>query len=217
MTNVVMTRRAAPRPPLEASLVLASGSPRRREILERLGFDFEVRPVDVDETPLEGERPHGYVLRLARAKAREAARSGELVIAADTVVVADGQILGKPDDEDHARDMLERLSGKEHVVLTGLALCDVDRALLVAVVESTKVRFAELSAPEIDWYVATGEPMDKAGAYAVQGRGALFVEAVEGSWSSVVGLPVSTTYRLLRQAGYQLSNLPPPPDPPITP
>lgn len=191
-------------------LVLASGSPRRKDILRRLGFEFEVRPVDVDESPLEGEKPQAYVLRLARSKAREAARSGELVLAADTAVVEGGDILGKPRDRDDARSMLGRLSGKEHSVHTGIALCDPDRSLLLAVVESTRVLFAELTPEEIDWYVATGEPLDKAGAYAVQGLGAFFVEAVHGSYSSVVGLPVATTYRLLRRAGYRLPNLPPP-------
>jgi septum formation protein len=191
-------------------LVLASGSPRRKEILERLGFDFEVRPVEVDESPLADEKPQGYVLRLARSKAREAARSGELVLAADTVVVDGGDILGKPRDPDDARRMLGRLSGKEHFVHTGVALCDLDRALLLAVVETTRVRFAELSEEEIEWYVASGEPLDKAGAYAVQGLGSFFVEMVHGSYSSVVGLPIATTYRLLRRAGYQLTNLPPP-------
>ncbi len=193
---------------MSRDLVLASGSPRRREILERLGFEFTVRPVDIDESPVSGEVPGDYVLRLARAKARAAARAGELVLAADTIVAIGGEILGKPRDAGHARVMLERLSGKEHQVHTGVALCDLERALQLAVVESTQVRFAALSAQEIDWYVATGEPLDKAGAYAVQGCGALFVEAVSGSYSSVVGLPVATTYRLLRRAGYFPPNLP---------
>lgn len=191
-------------------LVLASGSPRRREILERLGFRFAVRPTEVDETPRDGETPQEYVLRLARAKARTAARPGELVLAADTIVVEGDELLGKPADEDEARRMLVRLSGREHQVHTGVALADLDRSLQLAVVESTGVRFAEVSEEEIDWYVATGEPLDKAGAYGVQGYGALFVEAVHGSYSSVVGLPIATTYRLLRRAGYRLPNLPAP-------
>lgn len=190
-------------------LVLASGSPRRKEILQGLGFAFEVRPVEIDESPRKKEKPEGYVLRLARSKARAAARPGELVLAADTIVVDDGGILGKPRDAADARCMLARLSGKEHLVHTGVALRDLDRALLLAVVETTRVGFVEISAEEIEWYVATGEPLDKAGAYAVQGLGAFFVEAVHGSYSSVVGLPVATTYRLLRRAGYQLTNLPP--------
>lgn len=197
---------------MTAKLVLASGSPRRREILEHLGFEFTVRPVDIDESPLEDESPPDHVLRLARSKAHAAARAGELALGADTIVVEAGEQLGKPRDAADAKRMLERLSGKEHHVYTGVALCDPDRALQLAVVESTRVRFAKLSASEIDWYVETGEPLDKAGAYAVQGYGSLFVEAVHGSYSSVVGLPIATTYRLLRQAGYHFPNLPAPAD-----
>ncbi len=192
----------------EGELVLASGSPRRRGILERLGFEFSVRPVDIDESPVGDEAPGDYVLRLARAKAAAAARPGELVLAADTIVAAGGEMLGKPRDAGDARLMLRRLSGREHQVHTGVALCDLERALQLAVVESVEVRFAALSAQEIDWYVATGEPLDKAGAYGVQGYGALFVEAVRGSYSSVVGLPIATTYQLLRRAGYYPPNLP---------
>jgi septum formation protein len=190
------------------ALVLASGSPRRRELLERLSFRFTVRPVDLDETPLDAESPTDYVLRLALAKARAAARAGELVLAADTTVVEGGELLGKPDDDDAARAMLTRLSGREHEVHTGVALCDLDRGLQMAVVETTRVKFVEMTRDEIDWYVATGEPLDKAGAYAVQGFGSLFVEAVHGSYTCVVGLPIATTYRLLKNAGYQLPNLP---------
>lgn len=194
---------------MTVNLVLASGSPRRREFLEQLGFAFTVRPVDIDESPHEGESPCDYVIRLARSKAQAAAQPGELVLAADTIVVEGGELLGKPRDPDDARRMLGRLSGKEHEVSTGVALCDLGRALQLAVVETTLVRFAKLSVEEIDWYVGTGEPMDKAGAYGIQGLGSLFVESVSGNYSSVVGLPVATTYRLLRRAGYDLPNLPP--------
>ncbi len=197
---------AAGAPPL----VLASASPRRRELLSGLGLDFEVRPTDVDETVLAGESPAEHVQRLAEAKAvmaAEAAASssadgGELVLAADTVVVVDGEILGKPRDDADARRMLERLSGHGHEVLTGVAVRGPAGEPLLAAVEATRVRFAELTAEEIDWYVASGEPMDKAGAYAVQGLGALFVEAVDGNYSNVVGLPLPVVYRLLRRAGY---------------
>ncbi len=184
------------------SLVLASASPRRRELLAGLGLDFDLRPVDVDETPLAGEAPRAYVLRLAEAKAQGAAPApGELALGADTIVVAGGDLLGKPRDPDDARWMLERLSGREHLVLTGVALRDRERLRLSAV-EVTRVRFAELTAEEIAWYVASGEPLDKAGAYAVQGLGALFVDAVAGNYSNVVGLPLPAVYRLLRRAGY---------------
>lgn len=194
-------------------LVLASGSPRRRELLEALGFPLVIRPVDVDESPNGGEAPDDYVRRLARTKAAaaaglEEARTGELVLGADTIVVLDGEMLGKPTDSDDARSMLRRLAGRDHEVKTGVALRDLDRGLDEVVEETTRVRFAPLSDEEIDWYVGTGEPLDKAGAYAVQGRGALFVEAVYGSYSCVVGLPIAATYQLLRRAGYRAANLP---------
>lgn len=179
-------------------LILASGSPRRRELLEGLGVRFKVRPVDLDESPLPGESPRDYVLRLASEKAAARVEPGELVLAADTTVVVDGEILGKPQDDDDARRMLRLLSGREHSVLTGIALGGA------AEVDETLVRFAPLSEAEIDWYVATGEPRDKAGAYAIQGLGSLFVEGVVGSWSNVVGLPVPRVYRLFARLGYDL-------------
>jgi len=181
-------------------LILASGSPRRRELLEGLGVRFKVRPVDLDESPLPGEAPRDYVLRLAVEKA--AAASGELVLAADTTVVVDGEILGKPRDDDDARRMLRLLAGREHAVLTGIALHSSSEK--AAEVDETLVRFAPLSEAEIDWYVATGEPRDKAGAYAIQGLGSLFVDAVEGSYSNVVGLPIPRMYRLFARLGYDL-------------
>ena len=190
-------------------LVLASGSPRRREMLENLGAEFVVRPVDIDESPLDGEQPEPYVLRLARAKAAACPRTEQqIVLAADTIVALDGELLGKPRDDADAGRMLRRLSGREHEVLTGVAVV-VDREpsgepLRVAEVERTRVRFNELSEAEIEWYVATGEPLDKAGAYAVQGLGALFVERLEGNYSNVVGLPLPLTYRLLARAGLSL-------------
>jgi septum formation protein len=188
-------------------LVLASASPRRRELLGGLGLRFEVRAADVDETPHPNEEPGAYVLRLAREKAQAAARPGELVLAADTTVVIDGEILGKPlDDEDAAR-MLRLLAGREHEVLTGVALFEADPGRLAARVNRSGVRMAPLSEAEIDWYVATGEPRDKAGAYAIQGLGALFVDAVSGNYSNVVGLPVPTVYRLFAELGYDLKGL----------
>ncbi len=188
-------------------LVLASGSPRRREMLVNLGVDFRLRPVDIDESPADGETPERYVLRLARAKARAASDSPaaaerEIVLAADTIVAAEGRLLGKPRDAGDARRMLERLSGRVHEVLTGVAVRTPD--FRGAEVERTRVRFAELSAAEIEWYVDSGEPLDKAGAYAIQGLGALFVAEVDGNYSNVVGLPLPLTYRLLREAGFSL-------------
>ncbi len=187
-----------------ARLVLASGSPRRREMLERMGLEAIVRPVDIDETPLPGEAPSRYVLRLAETKARAAAERGDLVLAADTSVVIDGRILGKPEGTAQAGEMLASLSGREHAVLTGVSVYDVDRQFLLAAVETTQVTFAPMSELEIAWYVATGEPLDKAGAYGIQGIGALFVRSIEGDYSNVVGLPLASTYRLMRQVGWDL-------------
>jgi septum formation protein len=179
-----------------------------------------VRPADVDETPHPGEAPADYVLRLAREKAAAVAesdgsvgsdrsvrsvQSGQLVLAADTEVVVDGEILGKPRDEADARRMLRLLSGREHEVLTGIALTAGERS--ASHVETSRVRFAPLSEDEIAWYAATGEPLDKAGAYAIQGLGALFVEAVLGNYSNVVGLPIPGVYRLFAALGIDLKTL----------
>lgn len=187
-------------------LVLASASPRRRELLSGLGLRFTVRSSEIDETPRAGEAPGAYVLRLAREKAQATGRPGELVLAADTSVILAGEILGKPRDDEDAERMLRLLSGREHEVLTGVAVLDAS-GRLAAEVDRTVVRMAPLSAEEIAWYVATGEPRDKAGAYAIQGLGALFVEAITGSYSNVVGLPVPTVYRLFRELGYDLKAL----------
>jgi septum formation protein len=157
---------------------------------------FSTRPVEVDERPLSGESPEDYVLRVARDKARACARSSDdLVLAADTVVVIDGLILGKPIDDADAVRMLRRLSGRVHQVLTGVALHRRDRE--VASVETTAVTFESLSMDEIGWYVASGEPRDKAGAYAVQGLASRFVTRIDGSYSNVVGLPVARVYRMV--------------------
>jgi len=184
-------------------LVLASASPRRRELLTGLGVRFTVRPVDVDETPRPLEDPHGYVLRLAREKAAARIGPGEIVLAADTSVVLDGEILGKPTDPDDARSMLGRLAGREHVVLSGVAVLTEDGGQR-SDVEESRVRIAPLSEEELRWYVATGETFDKAGGYAVQGLGAMFVEAVFGDYTNVVGLPLPLTYRLFREMGHDL-------------
>jgi septum formation protein len=184
-------------------LVLGSASPRRRELLERLGLAVDVRPAQVDETPRPGESPEGLVERLAVAKARAVARPGELALGADTVVVLDREILGKPAGATEAAGMLRRLSGRDHQVLTGVAIVGADGEVW-SVVESSTVRFATLSEREISWYLHSGEPFDKAGGYAVQGLAALFVEGVEGNFSNVVGLPLPATYRLLRQAGFDI-------------
>jgi len=183
-------------------LVLASASPRRAELLRTAGFTFDVRPADVDETPWPGESPAAYALRVARDKALTAAADADSdsgILAADTVVVVGTQILGKPTDRADARRMLTMLSGIVHEVLTAVVLRHGDRES--SEVASTRVRFLQLSDAEIAWYVQSGEPEGKAGAYAIQGLGSRFVDWIEGSWSNVVGLPVATVYRMLGPAG----------------
>jgi septum formation protein len=183
-------------------LILASSSPRRAELLRAAGIDFTVRAADVDETTWPNEPPRDYVVRLSREKARAVVRGDELALGADTTVVINGEIIGKPMDVKEAGRMLRALSGQWHEVLTGVTLARADR--FVSAVSSTRVKFAELSDDEIKWYVSTGEPMDKAGAYAIQGRASLFVERIEGSYSNVVGLPLQLTYQLARRMGVDL-------------
>jgi septum formation protein len=191
-------------------LILASGSPRRRELLEGLGLTFTVRPADVDETPHPGEDPVAYVERLAREKAEWQAAPGELVLAADTTVFLGSEILGKPEDPSDAHRMLRALSGRTHEVATGVAVhhppSATTPARTLSTVERTTVTFATLTDEEITWYIATNEPMDKAGAYAIQGLGGLFVPRIEGSYSNVVGLPVSVVYGLLGEVGFGVLN-----------
>jgi septum formation protein len=181
--------------------VLASASPRRRELLGRLGMPFEVRPVDADETPRPGESAEALVVRLALAKARAAAQPGEVALGADTAVTLDGEILGKPADADDARKMLAALSGREHEVWTGVAVValptELGPARELARACRTTVRFRLLDDAEIDAYVASGESVDKAGAYAIQGGAAPFVDAVDGELTNVVGLPLPLVVDLL--------------------
>lgn len=181
-------------------LVLASASPRRRDLLRLAGLDPVIRPADVDETPLAGEAPAATVLRLAHDKARAAGTNGAVVVAADTAVVVDSEWLGKPRAAAAAAAMLRRLSGRTHHVSTGVAVVAADGHLQDCVV-TTQVVMAALSEAAIAAYVATGEPLDKAGGYAIQGRAAAFVERIDGSWTNVVGLPLVETLRLLRAAG----------------
>ena len=185
-------------------LVLASSSPRRAELLGWLGLAFTVRPSHVDETPRSGETAAALVERLAREKAAAHVGAGELVLAADTLVVVDGEVLGKPADDADAARMLRLLSGRAHEVLTGVALVDGDSGRLAAGVERTRVDFAPLSPREVAWYVASGEPRDKAGAYGIQGLGGLFVTGVEGNYGTVVGLPLPLVYRLAGTLGHDL-------------
>ncbi len=184
--------------------MLASASPRRRDLLAGLGLRFTVRAGAVDETPLAGEEPAACVRRLAAVKAAARVEDGELVLAADTVVVLDGEMLGKPRDPAAARRMLAAIAGREHTVLTGVALHDAAAGRAEAAVEASRVRMARMSPADVAWYVATGEPLDKAGSYAVQGVGALFVEAIHGNYTNVVGLPLPATWRLFNSLGYDV-------------
>ena len=182
-------------------LVLASGSPRRAEILRAVGWPFETEAAGVDETPRAGELPVEYVERLAREKAGAVARARlfGLVLGADTVVVIDGEVLGKPRDDEDARRMLRLLRGRWHDVLTGVALVRAEDARTACAHARTRVRFSEMTDAEVDWYVSTGEPADKAGAYGVQGRASLFIDGLEGDYWNVVGLPVRLVYELARK------------------
>lgn len=190
-------------------IYLASRSPRRGELLGQIGVDFEILPSDVDEAVLPGEAPEHYVLRLAREKAQVCAgriASERLpampVLAADTTVCADGEILGKPESDEEARAMLRSMADRWHTVHTGIAVALGDRVEVA--LSSTQVEMAPLSEEEICAYVASGEPRDKAGAYAIQGRAGTFIRRIEGSYSGVMGLPIYETAQLLMKFGIEI-------------
>ncbi|MGH9732572.1 MAG: Maf family protein [Candidatus Acidiferrales bacterium] len=190
---------------MKSKLILASSSPRRAEILRNAGFDFAVVPADVNETQRPNELPADYVRRLAEEKARtvawqvakDAASDSTFVIGADTVVVIDDEILGKPSSVANAREMLRRLSSQTHEVYTGLAVLQ-GNGIARTVVERTRVTFQPLSEKEIEDYTASGEPFDKAGAYAIQGEGGKFISRIEGCYFNVMGLPLARLYAILR-------------------
>jgi len=180
-------------------VILASASPRRRELLSLVGIPHEVRPSNIDESQLDGEQPREHAERLAREKAAVVEARDAIVIGSDTIVVVDGDVLGKPRDEAHAMEMLRRLSGRSHVVMTAVAVRW--RGKIASAVEEVGVTFRELSADEISRYVATREPMDKAGAYGIQGFGATIVERVDGDYFAVMGLALGTLISLCREVG----------------
>jgi septum formation protein len=185
--------------PSAVKVVLASASPRRRELLGLIGIPHEVRPANVDESYRPGETPVEHVERLAREKAVTIDAPDGVTIGSDTIVVVDGDVLGKPRDREHARAMLERLSGRSHVVMTAVAIRW--RGELRSTVEQVGVTFRALDSDEIERYIDTGEPMDKAGAYGIQGYGATIVDRVDGDYFSVMGLPLNRLVRLLRDLG----------------
>ena len=198
-TRTIATEAGVEKP----TLILASSSPRRRDLLDTLGLDYAVRPVDIDETPEDGESPGAMVLRLAAAKAAAVdAGRDDIVIGADTAVVLGGEMFGKPRDREDALSMLERLSGRAHRVLTGVAVLRGGRTW--SAVSDTEVHMRALEAGEAERYWQTGEPAGKAGAYAIQGIGGVFVAAIAGSYTGVVGLPLFETARLLADAGYDV-------------
>jgi len=184
-------------------IVLASASPRRAELLRAAGIEFDVMPAHLDETAHAEEAPDAYVRRVADEKARAiAARvTNRVVLAADTTVVVDGAMLAKPDDDEDAKRMLRLLSGRVHDVLTAVALRGPEGSAPQVAVSRTEVEFARLVEEEIEWYVATGEPRDKAGAYAIQGYASRFVTRIAGSYSNVVGLPIALVYEMLEALG----------------
>jgi len=187
-------------------IVLASASPRRAEILRQAGIAFEALPTRVDESRRTGESPAELVLRLAEAKAQAAAdrlSPPAIVVGADTEVVVDGRVLGKPASAEKARAMLRQLSGRTHEVITGLAILRLPGSALKRAHEVTRVTFASLTEQEIEEYVASTEPFDKAGAYAIQGRGGRFVTRVEGCYFNVVGLPLARLFRILKELGWK--------------
>ncbi len=190
-------------------IILASSSPRRSELLSQAGVPFTVVPGDVDEENAElSGSPEQKAEKLAYMKAMDVAgKVGHgIVLGADTIVVCGNEIFGKPTDEKDARRMLERLSGSEHFVITGIALADAYGGRIQTGHEVTKVKFSSLTNEEMEAYISSGEPFGKAGAYAIQGRAALFVESLEGCYSNVVGLPLSRLYRLLKEFGVSVIN-----------
>ena len=184
-----------PPPGWPGAVVLASSSPRRLDLLRSIGVEPEVRPADIDETPLDGETPGAYVERLARGKASAVAGPGEVVVAADTTVVIDDRIIGKPASRAEALDTLRTLSGRTHTVYTGVAVFSPTGTSGVTV--TSEVTFVKISDEVLDWYVDSPEPYDKAGAYGLQAAGALLVSSVQGSVSNVLGLPLAELHELM--------------------
>jgi len=188
-------------------LILASASPRRADLLREAGIAIEIQPSDVNEDVEPGEAAETYVRRVADAKGQAISQRmpGRFVLAADTAVVVDGQVLGKPTSDEDAARMLRRLSGRSHLVISGVSLMKDGSAAVPTEVETTVVEFADLSPAEIVWYVASGESMDKAGGYGIQGLASRFVTRIAGSYTNVVGLPIAVVYRMCTKAGLLLS------------
>ncbi|MFQ6081876.1 MAG: Maf family protein [Candidatus Aminicenantia bacterium] len=183
--------------------ILASQSPRRIELLSRLGLDFIVQPAQIQEQRSKNEKPESYVLRVSLLKAKKAAQnfSSGVVIGADTIVVLNNQFLGKPENENRAKEILMMLSGKAHFVFTGIALIQIKTQKLATGYAKSKVYFSTLSPKIIDWYIKSLEPLDKAGAYGIQGKAGMFIEKIEGCYFNVVGFPLNLFYQLTQKLG----------------
>jgi len=183
-------------------LVLASASPRRAELLQQMGLEFDIQAVDIDETVQQDEQPEAYVRRLALEKARASKalcpESHCLVLGSDTAVVVDNEVFGKPESKQHAFDMLRRLSGRTHTVLTSVAILGEEELCVVC---KSEVSFTSISEQQLEWYWSSGESIGKAGAYGIQGKAAIFIKRLEGSFSAVMGLPIYETAQLLEQQG----------------
>jgi septum formation protein len=188
---------------MKSQLILASKSPRRYELLKQVGLDFEVIPSGMAEDFFNTESPREHVLRLAEAKVREVASKypDRWVVAADTIVYINGSILGKPKSREDAAEMLRRLSGQEHRVLTGFSVCHLEKRNNDEEAVQTVVKVKPLTSAEIEWYVHTGEPLDKAGGYAIQGIGSFMIESIQGSYTNVVGLPLCELIQMLNRLG----------------
>jgi nucleoside triphosphate pyrophosphatase len=188
---------------MSVRFVLASSSPRRRELLKSIGLDFDVVPSHIPEERAQSETPEEYVARLSREKAMAIAEKhpDRWIIAADTTVVLGEQVLEKPADDADAKRMLSAISGVTHIVFTGVTLRRIAPAYADTHVTATEVRMLPMTAKDIDWYIATGEPRDKAGAYAAQGLGGMFIDSIHGSFTNVVGLPLASLFQMLRKAG----------------
>jgi septum formation protein len=188
---------------MDSRLILASKSPRRYELLMQMGLDFEVIPSKVFEDFIQAEFPRDHVIRLAEAKAREVAAKfpDRWVVAADTIVCINGSVLGKPKGREEAVEMLRRLSGQEHRVLTGFSVCHLEKGRSDKEAVQTAVRMKPLTPAEMEWYVQTGEPFDKAGGYAIQGIGSFMIESIQGSYTNVVGLPLCELVQMLNRLG----------------
>ncbi|MEA1935328.1 MAG: Maf family protein [Thermodesulfobacteriota bacterium] len=186
-----------------ASFILASVSPRRKELLEGMGIEFDVIPSGINEDFMNGETPRDHVLRLSKEKSSAVSRSNPdaWVLGADTVVIIDGEVIGKPGTQEEARTMLARLSGREHQVITGFTIVNKRADVMITDAVESFVIFKEISEDEMDWYVKTKEPYDKAGGYAVQGMAAFFIREIRGSYTNVVGLPLTEIVTALKRVG----------------